>query len=1095
MRWEPALSLLGKKFVDAFNASQALSAPDMPQSAEAVLVAAIGKNLGKTVLWVAGGEKALEINHGNLLALSRDKTMAGRILYYPAWESLPHPAGVEDPETSGDRLRVSLRLLTAREPLIVATCVQALMQRTIPPDKLHAASLSIGIGDELELDEAARRLENLRYTFHPEVAARGQASLRGGILDIWPLTEDWPVRLEFEGPVLVSARVFDPCDQHSRGQVESVRLTPVGEWVAVCRDGPDGTGLCEYLPDDTIVVWSDLRDVEEHAAAYWGILSETGNTGASIPFALARGRLDERSVFQLFVGGETDPGSVPFTVDFLPIEGTSCVRKGFIEPDLTDSARRRFLNELTDRVSRGQHVRLFFDTRGSMDRYVEMNPGRLPAKGFHLEVGAMSDGFTSEEFGLAVVSETELFGRRKTTRGRYDPRAATARPSSPVGTRIADTADLQPGELVVHIQHGIGRYLGLRKIVFDGQLQEVMTIEYADGVLLHVPLSQAHLLSLYVGVSGRAAALHQLGGTRWRKEKDGAQNAIEDFAASLLQVQAERQVLKGHAFAADAPWQHEFEEAFQYRETPDQEQAIKDVKHDMESNRPMDRLICGDVGFGKTEVAIRAAFKAVMDGTQVAVLVPTTVLCQQHFQTFCRRMAAYPIRIEMLSRLCPAGSRRRISADLRAGGVDVVIGTHCLLQPGIEFANLGLVVIDEEQRFGVRHKEVLKHMRRLVDVLTMTATPIPRTLYMGLVGAKDLSVVQTPPERRLPVTTIVTENTDLVIRNAILRELSRDGQAYYLHNRVMTIDKVRDRLCALVPEARIAVAHGRMCPGELADVMTRFMAGEYDVLLCTVIIESGLDIPNVNTILIDRADRFGLADLYQLRGRVGRSTRKGYAYLLLPGHARIDPTARMRVNMLRKHSRLGAGYNLALRDLEIRGSGNILGTEQSGHIAEIGFLLYCQFLRRTVARLKGEPVPPVVDVQLKLDFISLSPDEAGSENSAVVSSACVPDERQRIGIYRDIAGTASADDIERLKAALRDRYGPIPSCVERLLSLAALRVAAMEKNITSIETKDDRIMLMRCGDYIMDGSRHARMSARTADGKIAEIARCIKSLP
>ncbi|MEI6219431.1 MAG: DEAD/DEAH box helicase, partial [bacterium] len=564
-------------------------------------------------------------------------------------------------------------------------------------------------------------------------------------------------------------------------------------------------------------------------------------------------------------------------------------------------------------------------------------------------------------------------------------------------------------------------------------------LEYADAVLLHVPLSQAHLLSLYVGVSGHRPRLHQLGGTRWRKEKDGAQEAIEDFAASLLEVQAEREVLEGHAFAPDTPWQHEFEAAFPYRETPDQDQAIRDVKRDMESKRPMDRIICGDVGFGKTEVAIRAAFKAVMGGRQVAVLVPTTVLCQQHFQTFCQRMAAYPIRTEMLSRLCPLGQRRQIAADIRAGLVDIVIGTHSILQPGIEFANLGLVIIDEEQRFGVRHKELLKHMKRLVDVLTMTATPIPRTLYMGLMGSKDLSVVQTPPERRLPVTTVVTENTDVVVRTAIMRELSRDGQVYYLYNRVMTIDKVLTRLNSLVPEAKIAVAHGQMHPSELAEVMNSFVAGEYDVLLCTVIIESGLDIPNVNTILIDRADRFGLSDLYQLRGRVGRSTKKGYAYLLLPGHARIDPSARLRVNMLRKHSRLGAGFSLAMHDLEIRGSGNILGTEQSGHIVEIGFLLYCQFLKRTVARLKGEKVPPVVDVTLKLDFISLSPDDAGASNSAVISSTYIPGERLRINIYRDIAGAGTATDINNIKATLKDRYGPIPACVKRLLSLAVLR--------------------------------------------------------
>ncbi|MEI8352556.1 MAG: DEAD/DEAH box helicase, partial [bacterium] len=622
--------------------------------------------------------------------------------------------------------------------------------------------------------------------------------------------------LEFEGSTIVSARVFDPLNQRSLEQVKSVRLTPVGEWAAVCLNVPAGTGLGEYLPDDTVAVWSDLRHIEEHASAYQHVLSESGNTDVTLSFASAREQIDRKSALRLFIGGEEVEGSVPLTTDFLPVEGASLVQKDIIEPDMSDSARRQFLAALKERVSRGQQVCLFFDTKGSLDRYIELNPEGFPTQGFQMEVGSMSDGFSSEESGLTIVSEKELFGHRKTTRGRYAPHAGPPRPAPQAGARITDTADLHAGDLVVHIQHGIGRYIGLQKIVFDGQLQEVITIEYADAVLLHVPLSQSHLLSLYVGVSGHSARLHQLGGTRWRKEKDGAQDAIQDFAAALLEMQAERQVLEGHAFAPDVPWQHEFEAAFPYRETPDQEQAIKDVKRDMESTRPMDRLICGDVGFGKTEVAIRAAFKAVMDGRQVAVLVPTTILCQQHFQTFCQRMAAYPIRIEMLSRLCPSGLRRKVAADMRAGSVDIVVGTHGLLQPGIAFANLGLVIIDEEQRFGVRHKEMLKHMRRLVDVLTMTATPIPRTLYMGLTGTKDLSVVQTPPERRLPVTTIVTENTDIVVRTAIMRELSRDGQVYYLYNRVMTIDKVLAGLCALVPEARIAVAHGQMRPGELA---------------------------------------------------------------------------------------------------------------------------------------------------------------------------------------------------------------------------------------------------------------------------------------
>jgi len=1105
LNWEPTLSLLGKRIQESAIRGRIITLPAIPSSAEAMLVLAAGKSLGKTILWIAPGEKALETNHESLLALCGDDPAARRILYYPAWESLPEPAGLEDTEISGERIGLSFRLLSdqgpcktqgatqSQEPLIIATCVQAILQRTIPPATLAQDSLVMELEAEYDLDDTVRRLEQLQYDFKPEVATKGQASLRGCILDIWPPTEEWPFRLEFDNTMLVSARVFNPLDQKSLRQVTSVNLLPASEWGPIRKAQSAPACIAEYIPDDIAVVWSDFPEIEQRAFTYSKMLAESGNKEEAMAFDAVHSQLKKKASFDLHIGSDPVAGSIQCPLDILPIEGAYSIQKDVLEPDVSDGARRSFIATLRERASRGQTVCMFFDTNGAMDRYKELHAADLPAKGFHLQTGIIPDGFSSEELGLAVISEKELFGHRKIARARYAPHSARGRPdASSVGVRIADTSDLHPGDMVVHVQHGIGKYIGLQKLVFDGQLQEVMTIEYADNILLHVPFSQSHLLSLYVGVSGHAAKLHQIGGVRWIKEKIGAQKSIEDCAASMLEIQAERQILEGHAFKPDTPWQHEFESAFPYRETPDQEQAIQEVKRDMENKRPMDRLICGDVGFGKTEVAIRAAFKAVMDGKQVAVLVPTTILRQQHFQTFQQRMAAYPVRVDMLSRFCPRSQRDATLRDLHAGKVDIVIGTHCLLQPGIEIPNLGLVIIDEEQRFGVSHKEKLKHMRRLVDVLTLTATPIPRTLYMGLIGTRDLSTVQTPPEHRLPVMTIITENTDTVIRNAIIRELSRDGQVYYLHNRVMSIDRVRERLCQLVPEARIATGHGQMSAGELARVMDDFIEGKSDVLLCTTIIESGLDIPNVNTIMIDRADRFGLADLYQLRGRVGRSTKKGYAYLLLPPMARIDPVARKRVNMLRKYSHLGSGFNLALRDLETRGAGSLLGTEQSGHIAQIGFLLYCQLLKRTVARMKGKPLPPVVDVLLKLDFISLSPDEAGADNSAVIPATYIRDDRLRLNAYRDIAGLSSTSDIKNMKASLKDRYGPVPGCVERLFLLATLRIVAAEKRITAIETRDDRIMLMRSGEYLMEGSHHARMKSNNIDRKIAEIIRCAR---
>jgi len=586
--------------------------------------------------------------------------------------------------------------------------------------------------------------------------------------------------------------------------------------------------------------------------------------------------------------------------------------------------------------------------------------------------------------------------------------------------------------------------------------------------------------------------LHRLGGRRWPREKAAAERSIADLASSLLETQAHRSLLLGHAFAPDSPWQHDFEASFPYLETPDQQKAVFAVKENMESPRPMDRLVCGDAGYGKTEVAMRAAFKAVIDEKQVAVLVPTTVLAQQHYHTFTERMAPYPVRIEMLSRFCSRSQQAEIIKGMAHGTVDIVIGTHALLQPGIQFKNLGLVITDEEQRFGVEHKERLKNVRRLVDVLTLTATPIPRTLYMSLTGARDMSLMQTPPSERMAIETIVARNSDKIVREAILREVNREGQVFYLHNRIMTIDRAKHRLERLVPEARVRIAHGRMPSSELASVMKGFAAGEFEVLLCTTLIESGMDIPRANTILIQRSDRFGIADLYQLRGRVGRSSHKAYAYLLLPSHGPIEPDARKRIGAVRKYSSLSAGFNLALRDLEIRGAGNLLGEEQSGHITAIGFGLYCQLLQRTVARLKGEPVPPIIDVDVRLDFISISSDPSSPEHSAVIPYAYIEDEFPRIEAYRKMAEASSYQDVSRLRSEFRDRFGPMPASVERLLKIAELRIAASQKHIQSVETRGGKVMLTRHNDYLMKGKRFPRLTSSMPDDQLREVINLVR---
>jgi len=620
-----------------------------------------------------------------------------------------------------------------------------------------------------------------------------------------------------------------------------------------------------------------------------------------------------------------------------------------------------------------------------------------------------------------------------------------------------------------------------------------LTIEY-DGGKLHVPVAQAHLLSRYVGVSRRAARLHKLGGRRWKNEKLAAESAIADLAAAMLETQAQRSVLEGYVFPADTPWQREFESAFPYTETPDQQQVIAAVKRDMQSARPMDRLICGDAGYGKTEVAMRAAFKTIVAGKQTAMLVPTTVLAQQHFETFSDRMSAYPFRIEMLSRFRSAAQRADTIRGLADGTVDIVIGTHALLQPHIRFHDLGLVIIDEEQRFGVANKEQLKRLRSLVDVLTMTATPIPRTLYMSMTGARDMSLMQTPPRERMAIETIVTRNTEDLVREVVLREINREGQVFYLHNRVMTIDRVGKRLAGVVPEARLAIAHGQMPSSKLAEVMRNFADGKTDVLVCTTIIESGVDIPRANTILIDRADRFGIADLYQLRGRVGRSSQKAYAYLLLPRKGLVDHDARKRIAAVRKYSDLSAGFKLALRDLEIRGAGNLLGSEQSGYITAVGFGLYCQLLRNTIARLKGLPVPPVIDVDVLLDFINLSPVAAAADRGAAIPHDYVEDEGLRVATYRQLAEVSSLEDLARIEAELGDRFGPLPGPLRRLMKIAEVRVLAHGLRIRRVETRDGRVMLARGHDYIKTGPRFPRLEGKSVDAQLDSLCSIVRAV-
>ena len=1049
---------------------------------------------------------------------SKNRSASPQPLFYPAWEILPHEAGLPHADTITDRLQTLVALAkgsksSVQNPPIIVTSVVALLQRTFAPEILPQRTRKLARGDRVDPLDLTEWLEAQGYEPEAQVTQKGEIALRGGILDIYPLTSPWPVRLEFFGDELESLRYFDPLTQISREEIAETVIPPAGELGILKRDTPSQLAtLLDYLPRETIILLCEPEMLDQHAEEYAGQAQENDPFSESWEGFKKKAEKSGMSLVGVTESEERQP-------QFQTLDAYRPLVERPPEPQVAEAQRREFFAQLQRWLRQGYAVHVFCNNDGERQRFEEIwrEYGFVEASPT-LHVGALSRGFLNEDAKFVVVTDAEIFGRYKIQRPRR------LKSTHALATRSAldlNFAELEEGDLVVHLQHGIGRYLGLKMLPTGSgdskpeaqnpaPATECLVIEYApsDPALappkLYVPVTEAHLVSKYIGAGKARPPLNTLGGTRWNKAKEQAERAVRDVASDLLAIQAARESQAGHAFAPDTAWQREFESAFIYEETPDQLQAIEETKADLERPKPMDRLICGDVGFGKTEVAIRAAFKAVMDGRQVAVLVPTTVLAQQHFNTFRERMADYPVRIELLSRFRTRREQQRVVKDLTAGAVDIVIGTHRLIQNDIEFKDLGLVVIDEEQRFGVMHKEKFKMLRRLVDVLTLSATPIPRTLYLALAGARDMSTIQTPPHDRLPVETIVAQYDERVIRDAIQRELNRGGQVFFLHNRVMTIETMRQKLQSLLPHARIVVGHGQMNSDDLEEVMTKFVNGEADVLLSTTIIESGLDIPNANTIIIDRADRFGLSDLYQLRGRVGRYKHQAYAYLLLPRHARLLTDVRKRISAIRQYSTLGSGFKIAMRDLEIRGAGNLLGAEQSGYITAVGFDLYCQLLKQSVASLKGEKVKPRVEVTMRLDFLDLNPVELGSEAKSAegqrsASSASLPhnyitEPQHRIEIYRKLAQATDKTALESLQRELRDRFGPSPRAVELLLLVAELKILAGERGIHIIEVKEDKLMLTRQGDFITLGGKFPRLTKKDPEARLKEIKKLLLAL-
>jgi transcription-repair coupling factor (superfamily II helicase) len=1137
--------------------------------------------------WLSAGQETRDESRGQKPPGESDprpSTPDSRLLFYPAWESLPHEGKLPHADTISDRLQTLVALSgqpATHHPqsAIVVTSVTALLQQTFPPGEIQKRTRVLQRGDKMNPLDLIEWLEAQGYEPEAQVTQKGEIALRGGILDVWPLTSPWPVRLEFFGDELESLRHFDPLTQISREEILHVAIPPGGElgilkqWqttsdkrpkAGAVTDQPDPVTshpslatLLDYLPPETIFLLCEPEQLALRADEY------AQQIPADDPFFISwetfRTGLNRRGMTQLDLSEEETIPSPGLEATLSPPGGERDGARGaqlFSSLDIyrplagraqelpiLEARRREFFSQLHRWLRQGYAVHVFCNNDGERQRFGEIweesgpgsgvsDPGKHPAGAQpqtpdlrpRTRIGSLARGFLCDDAKLVIVTDAEIFGRYKIQRPRRlkSPHALATRSALDI-----DFTALEEGDLVVHLQYGIGRYLGLKNLPASSRTEppdaksptpdagtECLVIEYApanpgdEPPKLYVPVTEAHLVGKYVGAGKAHPPLNTLGGTRWRKAKEQAERAVRDVAAELLQIQAVRESQPGHAFKPDVPWQREFEGAFIFEETPDQWRAIQETKSDMEKPKPMDRLICGDVGFGKTEVAIRAAFKAVMDGRQVAVLVPTTVLAQQHFNTFRERMADYPVRIELLSRFRTHRQQQRVVKDLANGAVDIVIGTHRLIQNDITFKDLGLVVIDEEQRFGVLHKERFKRLRTLVDVLTLSATPIPRTLYLALTGARDMSTIQTPPHDRLPVETIVTQFDERVIRDAIQRELNRGGQVFFLHNRVMTIQLMADRLKRLLPHARIVVGHGQMDADELEEVMTKFVNGEADVLLSTTIIESGLDIPNANTIIIDRADRFGLSDLYQLRGRVGRYKHQAYAYLLLPRHVSLLTDVRKRISAIRQYSTLGSGFKIAMRDLEIRGAGNLLGSEQSGHITAVGFELYCQLLKQSVSSLKGEKVKPRVEVSVKLDFLGQSLVSGqqsiaiGNERSATdygLLTAGLPhnyvtEPQHRIEIYRKLAQATDKSALENLQEELRDRFGPPPPPVELLLLVAEVKILAGEKAVTVIEVKDDKLMLTRHGDFITLGGKFPRLTKKAAGARLKEIKRLLLAI-
>ncbi len=1061
-------------------------------SAQPVVAALIAQSVLRSGqrLWIfCENERAQERFH---LALSCWQPDA---VSFPHLEVAAVEGAIPDPEIAAERLGILQTLASETSGLVVVVNKDSLGDHVPPASSLHKAGLAIQKGQRLDRDEIVRELVQAGYEKVVQIAERGQFSVRGGLMDIYSWQQALPMRIEWFDDEIESIREFEIDQQTSVRNLENCTIlmkVPEGRSVS----------LRSYLKKDDLTL--TVGSITEEACIT--ITAANSNPNAT----------DETYTGAFFASPlelQDETHLTPALAEVFRERTNQQIRSWNDEQYLTFIS----YNKSSEKTAVEQ---LLIDITKNSENIIFLNIPSLA-------------GFVYPAAKLAVISAAEVLGNVQPVAGRRGQSVGSRRGLQKQHTQI-DYTELTEGDLVVHLEYGLARFHGIEnqstkqgKVANqDGISREVMVLEFAQGAKLFVPLEQAFLVSRYVGLGKKGVTLSHLGDGKWSSTKQAAEKSIYDYASQLLKIQAVRELHPGFVFGPDGAWQREFEETFPYRETADQIKAIHDTKSDMESGLPMDRLICGDVGFGKTEVAIRAAFKAATGGKQVAMMVPTTVLAQQHYENFSRRMAKFPVVVELMSRFRSRAEQNRVAQGLRDGSVDLVIGTHRLISQDIEFRDLGLLIVDEEQRFGVRHKERIKERFPNVDVITLSATPIPRTLYMALTGARALSTLETPPPNRYPVDTVICAYDERVIRTAIDRELDRQGQIYFLHNRVEDIERVCARIRHLCPRAKVDLGHGQMEEGQLEEVMHRFVSGQTDVLVATTIIESGLDIPNANTIIIDRADRFGLADLYQLRGRVGRGNHKAYAYLMLPRDLLTVGEARKRINAIKQYSALGAGFKIALRDLEIRGAGNILGVAQSGHLTAIGFDLYCQLLRQAVGKLNGEKTRPRAEVTVRLDFVATSETEflrrnteieapreparpaiVSLELAASVSATDAPgvwpaflpsnymeEPRLRIQAYRQLAGVTRIEEVENLRKSWRDRFGRLPEAAENLLEYTRFKLLAASRKLQQVELRDGKVMLTRGADFVLVSGRFPRLTSTEPVSKMRELFALVETL-